>query len=113
MAYKKIPLTQGQVALVDAADYEWLSKFSWYANWGSRQKKYYARRYIKKSEGGPGTIYMHVQIMNPPPGLVVDHAKDGPRGGLDNRREHLRIVTQEENMARVEGWNRKKNDEAP
>lgn len=29
--YRIISLTKGQVTIIDAADYEWLSVFKWYA----------------------------------------------------------------------------------
>jgi hypothetical protein len=31
-SYRTIPLTQGQVAFVDTKDYEWLSRWKWFAN---------------------------------------------------------------------------------
>lgn len=53
----KIPLTHGQFATVDAADYEWLNKYSWLAE---RQPNggFYAVRYELGKK-----IYMHNQIM--------------------------------------------------
>jgi len=42
---KIIPLTQGKVAIVDAADYERLSKYKWYAKKGWRT--YYAVRGVR------------------------------------------------------------------
>jgi hypothetical protein len=41
---KLIPLTKGQFALVDAADYDWLMQWPWNAYWHPRTKSYYARR---------------------------------------------------------------------
>jgi hypothetical protein len=31
--YRLIPLTQGQFAKVDAADFEWLNQWKWCSNW--------------------------------------------------------------------------------
>lgn len=45
---------------------------------------------------------MHRQIMTPEPGLVVDHINGNP---LDNRRENLRVVTQQ-----VNSWNRRQSN---
>ncbi|HOV77210.1 MAG TPA: HNH endonuclease, partial [Sedimentisphaerales bacterium] len=46
------------------------------------------------------TIRMHQFIMNPPKGMVVDHANGN---GLDNRRENLRLCTKLENA-----WNKRR-----
>ncbi|HNY77335.1 MAG: HNH endonuclease [Sedimentisphaerales bacterium] len=82
-----IPLTLRMVAIIDAADYEWLSRYRWFAK-GS-QGKYYAGR----AERGE-MIMMHREIMKPPPGMVVDHI-DG--NSLNNRRSNLRICTPRQN----------------
>ena len=87
-----IPLTQGQVALVDATDYEWLSQRKWYAlrnKWG-----FYAVREEYIGSGKTRFIYMHRQIMDAPKGMQVDHA-NGDK--LDNRRANLRLCTNAEN----------------
>ncbi len=82
-----IPLTRGPHALVDAADAEWLSKYRWYALVvGDR---IYAARCA-----GYKTILMHREIMQPGPGMGVDHKN---RNGINNRRENLRVCTREEN----------------
>ena len=83
-----IPLTQGKVAIVDAEDYEWLSKNKWHAaNTGG---KFYACRSIKQR-----TISMHRVIMGEPKGMVVDHI-DG--NSLNNRRCNLRSCTTAQNI---------------
>ncbi len=86
-----IPLTQGQYAIVDAEDYERVSRFKWCLS-RSGDRVYAQRRCRGK------TIRMHQFIMNPPKGMVVDHI-DG--NGLNNRRCNLRICTRLQN-----GWNR-------
>ncbi len=89
---KEIPLTQGQVALVDDQDYEELSRHKWSAF--KSGKTWYARRGF-----GPRShqkqVYMHQQILNPPPGLQCDHINGD---GLDNRRCNLRVCTQSQNQ---------------
>jgi len=99
---KKIKLSQGQIALVDGEDYEWLSKFKWVAykalNRNKTLRTYYAfriyhspyvngQRYFK-------TIYMHREILKALPGQLVDHSN---RNGLDNRRKNIRLCDHFEN----------------
>jgi hypothetical protein len=79
-----IPLTDGLYAYVDAADYDWLNQWNWHTASGG-----YAAR-IEKGK----IIYMHRQIMPPPPGKVVDH-KDGNKA--NNCRCNLRICTPQQN----------------
>jgi len=83
-----IPLTRGLFAIVDAADYEWLSRHRWTAQGGG--KPYACRRPTT------GTIWMHRLIMQAPDGMVVDHI-DG--NSLNNRRSNLRICTPRQNTA--------------
>lgn len=56
-------------------------------------------RYSSRKDGLCGK-YIHRMIMSEPPGMVIDHI-DGNK--LDNRKENLRICTQQQN-----GWNRGK-----
>jgi hypothetical protein len=83
-----IPLTKGKVAIVDAADYEWLSKYKWHAV--KVGGKLYAYRCRNRR-----SISMHRMIMGEPKGKVVDH-RDG--SSLNNRRSNLRICTTAENI---------------
>jgi hypothetical protein len=85
---KHIPLTKGKFAIVDAADYPALSKYKWFAQ--EVAGGFYAARH----EAGK-TILMHRQIMQPPPGMVVDHI-DGNRA--NNSRVNLRVCTQRHNV---------------
>jgi hypothetical protein len=82
---RRIPLSNGQFVIVDAADYEWLSQYTW---------TMIAAGYAGRNEKGK-LVLMHRQIMNPPKGMVVDHI-DG--GILNNRRSNLRICTREQNV---------------
>jgi hypothetical protein len=84
-----IPLTQGKFAIVDAADYDWLSGYRWFVMESRRGGQTYAATSIRGK-----TIPMHRLIMNPPAGKVVDHF-DG--NGLNNRRSNLRICDPEQN----------------
>jgi hypothetical protein len=92
----RIPLTQGQVARVDASDHAWLSQWRWrYATNG------YAIRTYTDPQGQPRYALMHRVIMQARPGKLVDHI-DGNR--LNNTRANLRIVDRHQNM-----WNRQAN----
>jgi len=82
---RHIPLGDGQYALVDAADYEWLSQYCWHSCSGG---------YAARSEKGK-RILMHRQIMQPAEGMVVDHI-DGRRA--NNCRSNLRVCTRAENQ---------------
>lgn len=97
LSYREIPLTRGKIAIVDAADYERLNQFKWYAQCHFHTCQFYARRNIRKSEGKRGTIWMHREILGliAGDGLLVDH-KD-IHATLDNRRSNLRIATKAQN----------------
>jgi len=86
---KTIPLTQGKFALVDEADFEWLSQWTWHAH-----SRGYAARNSGLREGKRRKILMHREIVKPAEGLHTDHI-NGDR--LDNRRVNLRVCTQAEN----------------
>lgn len=79
-----IPLSDGCYAYVEAADYEWLSRYKWHLENG----------YAARKEKGK-TLLMHRQIMQPPEGMVVDHI-DGNQA--NNCRFNLRVCTREENL---------------
>lgn len=82
--YKLIPLSgkrgEGKFAIVDAEDYEELSRYKW----GIQGKGYVG--------SSRGTI--HRIIMNTPDGMDTDH-RNGDK--LDNRRANLRIATRAQN----------------
>ncbi len=80
---RRIPLGDGHYAIVDAADYEWLSRYNW------RTQNGYAARRDKTR-----TTYMHREIMRPPKGMMVDHINHVK---WDNRRSNLRICTRQQN----------------
>lgn len=75
--------------LVSDEDYEKLAGFKWHIDRG------YAKRNTRLPSGKHGTQYMHREIMDPPPGMVVDHID---HDGLNNTRENLRVVTQQQNV---------------
>ena len=93
---KTIELTQGQVALVDDEDFEWLSKWKWCADKTSRNGNYYAARYPRKNENrSKKYIRMHREILGAKPCAQGDH-RDG--NGLNNCRDNLRVCTHAQNQ---------------
>src|SRR5687767_1877850 len=80
---KQIPTSRGFFALVDDADYEWLSKMRWS----------YVNGYAVRN----GTN-MHRLITSAPVGMDVDHID---RNRLNNQRSNLRVCTHKENMQNI------------
>lgn len=94
-----IPLTKGQQALVDEADYHVLVQIGrWcYSNSG------YAVHYFKDEQGKRKTLYMHRMVyylslgnQHVPTGMQVDHCN---HNHIDNRRANLRLATCSQNQA--------------
>jgi len=90
---KEIPLTQGQVALVDDEDFERLSQFKWSAR--KYGNTFYAGRQIRLRKDKQTVSYMHREIMNAPTGIQVDHINGDNR--LNNQKENLRFCTNQQN----------------
>lgn len=86
---RRIPVGKGLFALVDAADYEKVSKYRWYAS--VHGPNIYALAYVNGR-----AVTMHRLLMKPRKGYVVDHI-DG--NGLNNRRCNLRVCTPTQNLA--------------
>jgi len=97
-SYRLIPLTQQQNAIVDAADFKWLSQWSWFAWWCVKSKTFYVVRnsYKLSPFGGKKrvTIRMHREIL-----ICNDHEDCDHKNfnGLDNRRQNLRRCTRAQN----------------
>lgn len=91
----EIPLSNRDFpVLISDEDYEWLSRFSWFAKdsrWGE-----YACTSVRV-KGRVLTFRMHRLIMRCFDEQTVDHVN-----GLhfDNRQENLRIMSNEENASR-------------
>lgn len=90
---KQIPLAKGRgFALVDDADFEWLSGYRWRlghngyvvrSEWQSDLPKPMSYRFS-----------MHRQILNAQPGQYVDHIDGNP---LNNTRANLRLCNAQQN----------------
>lgn len=92
---KKIPLTQGQFAIVDDKNCELLNKHKWYAIWSKYTKSYYAVR-SKRKNGKRLTISMAREVLGLKQGdkRQADHIDHNT---LDNQMSNLRIVKLQQN----------------
>ena len=92
---KEIPLTHGQVALIDDEDLPTIAGYNWYAGLVSRNGDYYAEARI-----GPKKqricISMARLIVGAKPGEEADHRNHNT---LDNTRSNLRACTHLNNLA--------------
>ena len=102
---KRIKLTQGQFAIVDDADFEWLSQWKWYAEPPRKQKGAGSSCNIWYAVREKG-IRMHREILGlkKGDGKQTDHRNGN---GLDNKRVNLRICTRSENMQNLHHRNKK------
>jgi len=94
--YRRIPLTRGLFAIVDAADYDELSKYKWYAQWHPRTKTFYAHRCYGVRSRSAMSMHRHLMGLKPGDGKCCDHINQDT---LDNRRQNLRIASLSQNMA--------------
>ena len=84
---KQIPLTNGLAALVDDADFEMLSAYTW-THFKSRAV-FYAAAWVNHRP-----LLMHVKLLGKQAGKMIDHRN---RNTLDNQRHNLRFSTQRQN----------------
>ena len=90
-----VPLTRGMVAKIDRQDMLIVGRWKWMLNQVGAGAEYAARG-GRRLDGKRGMIFMHRWIMQPPPGMVVDHINHDT---LDNRRANLRVCTRQQNSA--------------
>jgi len=99
-AFRRIPLTQGQYAIVDPEDYERLVRLRWRAT--KSRNTYYAIRSItvsgKRSFEMIHRVIMKAELKKIPYHLrkevLIDHIN---HNGLDNRKANLRLATRAQN----------------
>jgi hypothetical protein len=84
-----VPLTKGYVAIIDAADAEFVGRWNWTAH------VHKSGRVTAFRKEGTRTIEMHRALLDPPQHLYVDHIN---RNAVDNRRCNLRLATHAENI---------------
>ena len=83
---KKIPLGDGQFAIIDDEDFDLVNQYQWRGHKGGKNCDHvYAVTRLR----------MHRLIMNAPPGMVVDHINGDT---LDNRKSNLRICSTAQNQ---------------
>ena len=86
-----IKLTRCKCAVVSDEDVALVSQYKWHAF--PMGKTWYAATSV-----GGKRLYMHRLILNPKPGVSVDHLDDD---GLNNRRSNLRTCSHQENLSRM------------
>jgi hypothetical protein len=89
---QRIPLSQGQFALVDDEDFPLLNDFKWCYRPERDAKQGYAVRH-RKVNGKDRLCYLHREILPAPPGhevIFLNHDR------LDCRRANLKFVNKEE-----------------
>lgn len=86
---KELKLINGQVALVDDEDYEWLSQFKCYL-FKNKKNLYAEVRTTKKR------ILLHRLIMKAEKGTMIDHI-DG--NGLNCQKQNLRFCNNSQNLS--------------
>ena len=90
--YRTIPLTQNQVTIVDAIEYEKYSVYEWFAMWDPSIQGFYAGRNSECVDGKRTTIYLAREILGlkPGDGLIAHHVNHDT---LNNTHENLMAVT--------------------
>ena len=91
-----IPLTQGKFALVDAEDFNTVSKYKWHAHRQPRKKAKDSWEAIGWVEGKPIKMHRFIMGLTSDDKIMIDHIN---HNGLDNRKENLRLCSNGGNQA--------------
>jgi hypothetical protein len=94
-----IPVAPGHEAIIDARDFDLVSRHRWMLLRGHNGKIY---AYASVTAG---SVYMHRLIAGTPDGYETDHVNGD---GLDNRRSNLRPATPSQNRANM--WKPRRPD---
>ena len=101
---KQIPLTQGQFALVDDEDFEYLNQFKWSAR-KSKNTYYALRNSCGKNNKKRFIVFMHRVVLELNDLEIKGDHIDG--NGLNNQRYNLRPSTNSENARNAKPSNNK------
>src|SRR5262249_28428273 len=82
----RIPLPNGQVALIDASDGPLVSKYKWRVNVNDREGWVQVRTWTKRVNGKRSEVLLHRLVMQAAPGEVI---RNKNANGLDCRKENL------------------------
>lgn len=89
----EIPLTQGQVALIDDEDLGLVGRYRWYAAWNPHTQSFYAQTNAWLDDDKKHTLRMHRLLLGNPKNVIVDHIDHDT---LNNTRANLRLSTNKE-----------------
>ena len=96
---RKIPLSNGKYAIVDAEDYTKVSKYKWSETKLGHRRTSYARTNIKEGEKyRTESLHRLILGLSSKDGNIVDHINGN---GLDNRKINLRLSSPRENAVNV------------
>jgi hypothetical protein len=89
---KRVPLTKGKEAVIDAEDFDLVSQFSWHCSTNG----YACAREKGRRQDPRKQVWMHRLIAQTPEDMFTDHA-NGDK--LDNRKTNLRLCDKQQNAA--------------
>lgn len=92
--YRIINLTKGFVAIIDAADYRRVNKYSWHVHHSKGRNKVVGQPYARSTIAGK-KVYLHRFITGAYAPLHVNHRNHQT---LDCRSDNLKVCTYSENM---------------